>query len=353
MTPAAEEKPRQASRWETFVWPRWLPVRARMPLVAQVTGAVALTALIVGPWWASAPDAIPATTEMPATAETPAAVPPPAPAPAAAVPAGTVPAPAAVEPPKPKPVVPARPAHLNLDVRHSFRNVDFTVTVDNKPVLQTKLEGSGKRFGVFGKRGERGYTKTLDLTPGVHLVRIRVLSANDKFDQTRVERFDLGSSSVASMRISADKTGLTLLAERPPVPAPDATPAPEPIAAAPVVAAPVPAAAPVQAAAVPQASNAASRQDVNAVADLLQSVRSMLIAIAGFVASAATGFVVQEYLRSRRSLIFAPGGAREPAEERRKRRRPGKPAPRYEDDGEDDDGDYLPEADQADQKVTT
>ena len=70
-----------------------------------------------------------------------------------------------------------RPAHLNLEVRHSFGNVDFSVTVDGKPAFQATLEGSGKRFKVFGKRSERGYTKTLDLPPGVRVVRVRVLSA--------------------------------------------------------------------------------------------------------------------------------------------------------------------------------
>ena len=313
-----------------------------MPLVAQVTGAVALTALIVGPWWASAPDNISTTSEPVAVAPVttaPAAPPVPAQSPvAAATPALPVTAaPAAA----PTPVAPARPAHLNLDVRHSFGNVNFYVSIDGKPALQTRLAGSGKRFGVFGKRSERGYTKTLELTPGVHLVRVRVLSANDKFDQTRVERFDLGSAAVASMRISADKSGLTLVAERPPAPA--GPPAPEPIAAVPVATVPAPVAAPIQAAAavVPQPSAAASRQDVNAVADLLQSVRSMLIAIAGFVASAATGFIVQEYLRSRRSLIFAEGPAATAQGDRRRRKRPGKP--RDEEDDEEDE--VLPAGD--------
>lgn len=329
------------------MWPRWLPVRARMPLIAQVTGAVALTALIVGPWWASAPDAIPATEDSKVATSAPAAT-TAAPAPVATpavTPGEAAPTVAAVEPPKPAPVTaPVRPAHLNLDVRHSFGSVDFSVTIDGKPALQTKLEGSGKRFGVFGKRSERGYTKTLDMTPGVHLVRVRMLSANDKFDQTRVERFELGSAAVASMRIAADKSGLSLVAERPPVPVTSPAPPAETAATAAVPVPPV--AAPVQAAPAPQTAATASHQDVNAVADLLQSVRSMLIAIAGFVASAATDFVVQEYLRSRRALIFAGAGERAPAAgERRKKGRPGKPRPRYEDDDDEDD-DAVAEAEQ-------
>ena len=82
-------------------------------------------------------------------------------------------------------------------------------------MLETKLAGSGKRFGVVGKRSERGFTRTLDVAPGVRIVRVRVRSAEDKFDQTRVERFDLDSASVAAMRIAADKSGLSVVADRP------------------------------------------------------------------------------------------------------------------------------------------
>ena len=226
--------PAKASRWDSLVWPRWLPVQARLPLIAQITGAVALTALLAAPWWSSIPEA-PTEAESAAAAR-PAAVPPPATAPAtAAATPSPVPAPASVAPASAVPT-PAlapedlRPAHLNLEVRHSFANVDFSVTVDGKPAFQTTVEGSGKRFKVFGKRSERGYTKTIDLPPGVRLVRVRVLSAADKFDQARVERFDLGSASVATLRVSADRSGLSLVAERPP--APKSAPGQPPVQAA-------------------------------------------------------------------------------------------------------------------------
>jgi len=271
-----------------------------MPLVAQVTGAVALTALIVGPWWASAPDAI---ESAETAAATPAAAATTTALPAAAI--ATSPAvPAEVTPAAPAPLPPA--AHLNLDIRHSFGHVDFYVTIDGKPAIQARLEGSGKRFGVFGKRSERGHTRTIELTPGVHLVRIRVASTDDKFDQMRVERFDLGSAAVASMRISADKSGLSLIADRPPAPGPAA---PTAVASAPPAAPPVTAtsAAPVQAGATVPTSGSASRQDINALTDLLYSVRSMLIWIAGFVATTATAFLFEEWLKKRKQQLLALG----------------------------------------------
>jgi hypothetical protein len=295
-----------ASRWESLVWPRWLPVSARMALVAQVTGAVAVTALVMGPWWSSIP-ATPLPSRAPALAQTP------VPAPAAVVPQRAV-----------LPVSASTPAHLNLEVRHTFGDVDLSVTVDGATVLETTLEGSAKKFRMFGKRAERGFTHTLDLQPGTRLVRVRVRSADDRFDQTRVERFELGSAAVAGLSINATKAGLSVEVNRPPRPAPA-------VATAPAAPKTLQAAEPPQVAktaqpAEPVATSTASLapSQADAIAELLQSLRSVLIAIAGFIASAATGFIVQEFLRSRKTMLFTEtalaGGVR-PGRERVRRRR--------------------------------
>src|SRR5688572_30827541 len=192
------------SGWESLIWPRWLPLQARLPLIAQIAGAMALVAAVAMPRWTT--PAIPVVPTLPPG-------PPVVPASAPVVPAapGTT-------------AEPVRPAHLNLDVRHSLRSVDLSVTVDGKSMLETRLAGSGKRFGVVGKRAERGFTRTLDVDPGVRIVRVRVRSEEDKFDQTRVERFDLDSASVAAMRISADRSGLSVVADRPAAPKAPAAP---------------------------------------------------------------------------------------------------------------------------------
>lgn len=235
-----------------------------MPLIAQITGAFALLAAVAMPPFSDVPEA--------------SAVPPVA----------AAPPPLMVPPPPVEASAPSRPAHLNLDVRHSFKSVDLSVTVDGKRALTTRLSGSGRRFGVFGKRGERGFTRSLELEPGVRVVQVRLRSVEDKFDQTRVERFDLDSAAVAAMRITVDKGGLFVAADRPP--------APERPAARLAQAPPPPPASHVVSAAPP------ARQ-ASALGELYQSLRSVLIAVAGFVASAATGFVVQEFLRSRKGLM--------------------------------------------------
>ncbi len=310
----------EATRWESFVWPRWLPERARLPLVAQLTGAVALTALIVGPWWSRIPESSPIplskAAHQSALAPLAPAVTPSPPLTAFDAAAGSV-----------------RPAHLNLDVRHSFASVDLSVTVDGRPALNNKLDGSGKRFKMFGKRAEKGFTRTLDLAPGVRVVRVRVTSLADRFDQTRVERFDLGAASVAAIRIAADKSGMSLVAHHPPAPPAPNSPAPS-IQAAVTAASAAPLTVPAPAAAAttsPTVLSVATRapQAESALLELVQSLRSMLIAIAGFVASAATGFVVQEFMR-RRTLFNAGGGAGQGvapvSAERRRRRRVSKAA---------------------------
>jgi len=268
------------SRWDRFVWPKWLPETARMPLVAQVTGAVALTALIMGPWWSRVPTEPPAATTLPAT--TP------------AVPA--VPLPPAVTPAPPVTQAPSRPAHLNLDVRHSFASVDFSVTVDGKRVLDSKLEGSGKKFKMFGKRAERSFTRTLDMQPGVRLVRVTLRAPQDRFEQTRVERFELGPAQVAALRIDADENGMTAAVDRPPAlprAAAPAAPPSQPILAASAL--PQPAPAP---------SSSSQRRD-DAVANLLNSLRSILIAIAGFVATTSAGFVLEQFLVAKKRMFEA------------------------------------------------
>ena len=295
-------QPVRVSRWDSFVWPRWLPVRARRPLIAQITGAVALTALIVGPWWARVPDQVSPSPAATAT-QAPDLITETQPA-----------APSSNHRASAEPGASA-PAHVNLEVRHSFKSVDLFVSVDGTSHVDTKLAGSGKRFKVFGKRSERGYAKTLELMPGVRLVKVRVRSIPDKFDQTRVERFDLASASVAGLRVTADDSGLTLFAERPP--------APPSVAAAAFVPAPVPSAKPAVAAvpALQPAAAPSQRQPTTAtVVEFLHTLRSMLIWIAGFVATTATAFVFEEWLRKRKELLFRKAELGGGARQRRRRR---------------------------------
>lgn len=150
---------------------------------------------------------------------------------------------------------------------------------------------------MFGKRGERSFTRTLELQPGVRLVRVTVRSPQEHFEQTRVERFELGSAQVAALRISVDETGMTATADRPPVlpnaGEPAAPPASQPAIAAAVTTLPQ---------AAPGPSPSSQQRQADAVADLLNTLRSMLIGIAGFVATTSAGFVLEQFLSAKKRV---------------------------------------------------
>lgn len=240
-------------------------------MVAQLTAAIALIAAVTMPGWSEVSGTAPAAPATPAVPSSPAtSVTPPPPA---AVPADT------------------RPAHLNLDVRHRFRHVDLTVTVDGKRALDTRLEGNGKKFGVFGGRGERQFTRTLDLRPGDRVVTVRLRSTDEKFDHTRAERFELNAAAVATMRIGVDKNGLDVMTDRPPVAA-----APPVL---PVTASTLPLAPNAPAATASPASASAAPAQGGMVVELYQTLRRLLIALAGFIASVAAAYLLEEFLKSR------------------------------------------------------
>ena len=100
-----ETSPQSASSgWESLIWPRWLPLQARLPLIAQIAGAMALVAAVAMPrlqirsGQVGRPD-IAARSSRRAGIRG-----------ACRRPCRTCTAPE-----------PVRPAHLNLDVRHSLR----------------------------------------------------------------------------------------------------------------------------------------------------------------------------------------------------------------------------------------
>ena len=77
------------------------------------------------------------------------------------------------------------------------------------------------------------------------------------------------------------------------------------------------------------AEAAQSAQEATALAELYQSLRSVLIGVAGFIASVAFGFLFEEFLKSRNLSPFQP--APSPASNRPDRRRRAR-RPRHESD---------------------
>ena len=271
-----------------------------MPLIAQITGAVALTALLAAPWWSSIPE--PSTEARnrsrrkprrsagspcgrPLPRSTPAQSRPrhrssQRPAPASAAPRASqsrgsallrerrplglrrrqagVPDQARRQRQALQGVRQARRTRLHQDARSASRRSRRACP---RPVRRGQIRSDPRR-AIRSRIGVGGDVTSLRRQIGP-LARRRASSSS----HTRAVQSPVQAAARRRLRLSC----------RPP-----------------------PAAFQYRRPAAPRTT-----QEANAVVDLLQSVRSILIAIAGFVASAATGFVVQEYLRTRRGLLFA------------------------------------------------
>jgi hypothetical protein len=154
--------------------------------------------------------------------------------------------------------LPTGSATLNLICRHNLRNADLSVSIDGKLVLANEISGSSlKRFGVFGKRLEGTFSKSLSVPPGVHVIDVHLTSSADGFDQTRRCGLTLPPGQDATLVISTQRGGLSLL--------PAITPA-----------------------------------KVGGF-KYSDSLGSILITAIGSVVSASIGFMVQEFLRSRKT----------------------------------------------------
>ena len=158
------------------------------------------------------------------------------------------------------------PTQLNLVVRHNLQSAELSVFVDGKLSFADKLLGSRvKRFGIVGKRAEKTFSKSLAVSSGEHVVQVRLRSAADRFDQTRLERFDLPRERVATLLVSVEQDGMSMAFHVPP-----------------------------------------SAQAEGGGSGIVESLRSTLLTVLGFIVSAGIAFEVQEFLRSKKASKSFP-----------------------------------------------
>ena len=152
-------------------------------------------------------------------------------------------------------------ATLNLVCRHNLGAADLSVYIDGKLSYKGQISGSAKkRFGIFEKRVKGAFSKSLAVPYGEHIVQVHLRSAADGFDQTKRCGVNLLPGKEATLLIATQRSGMSLVYQGPPVaPAKDAG------------------------------------------SDYSGSVRSVLVTVFGSAVSAAIGFIVQEFLRSRKA----------------------------------------------------
>jgi hypothetical protein len=151
-------------------------------------------------------------------------------------------------------------ATLNLICRHGLRSADIFVSIDGRTIYTDHFSASPKKFyDILGKRGET-FSKSLTVPSGEHVVQVHLSSSTDGFDQTKQCELNLPPGNEATLLIGAQQSGMSLV-YRGPVTTP-------------------------------------TRNIGSAYPD---SLRSILVTLLGSGVSAAIGFFVQEFLRSKKT----------------------------------------------------
>jgi hypothetical protein len=149
-------------------------------------------------------------------------------------------------------------ATLNVVCRHSFRSAELSVFVDGKLNHSEQISGiAKKRFGLFDTRVEGSFSKSLAVPAGEHLVQVRLRSATDGFDQTKQCRINLPAGKDATVVVSTQRGAMSLAYQGP----------------------------------------AAGTETASGY---FNSLRTVVVTVLGSAVSAAIGFVVQDFLRSRK-----------------------------------------------------
>jgi len=152
---------------------------------------------------------------------------------------------------------------LNLVCRHNLQSAELSVSIDGEQVLSDLVSGSVKRrFGFLDKKVEGTFSKVLAVQPGKHNVKVELKSAPERFDQTRQIAVNLVSGREATVVITAQRGELALATQG-----------------------------------SPEISGKDSDPSYSG------SLRSILFTVLGSVASAAIGFIVQEFLRTKKEAF--------------------------------------------------
>jgi hypothetical protein len=153
---------------------------------------------------------------------------------------------------------------INLICRHNLQSAELTVSIDGKLAFSESSSGTvKKRFGFLDKKVEGALSKALSIPLGKHTIRVNLKSSPERFDQTRQIAVNLVSGKEATVLITAQRGDLSLSYQ-----------------------------------------GAEIAQDKERSSASSSAVWSILLTIAGSTASAAIGFMVQEFLRGRKEAFL-------------------------------------------------
>jgi hypothetical protein len=104
------------------------------------------------------------------------------------------------------------PSTLRISVEHHFGTANLTVWIDEKLTYSYPLRGAVKKRMLLFRRGQGYFSDSIEVAGGEHLIRVRVLSADNSYDQSGSIRasFAPGSEKVLTSRFDKNNRGMRL-----------------------------------------------------------------------------------------------------------------------------------------------
>jgi len=104
------------------------------------------------------------------------------------------------------------PSTLRISVEHHFGTAHLSVWIDEKLTYNYSLRGTVKKHMLLLKGVQGYFSDSVEVASGEHLIRVRVLSADNSYDQSGSIRgsFGPGSEKVLTTRFDKNNRGMRL-----------------------------------------------------------------------------------------------------------------------------------------------
>jgi eukaryotic-like serine/threonine-protein kinase len=99
------------------------------------------------------------------------------------------------------------PATLDIEAEYNFTAAHLSVWIDGRQTYSRELEGTDKKRLVVFHGVEGHASHVIQVTPGEHRVRVRVVSGLDSYDQSRTVGGEFVSGKEKLLQIHFDKRG--------------------------------------------------------------------------------------------------------------------------------------------------
>jgi hypothetical protein len=98
-------------------------------------------------------------------------------------------------------------AKIRVEILHHFAAGKATITIDGHEALEQELRSDDQRHPVF-RALEMNQTANLEMSPGKHTVQLRVVAAENNYDQTETEEVEAEVNSQRVLIVNCDKRNM-------------------------------------------------------------------------------------------------------------------------------------------------